>query len=122
MTTTEQPRVSRYKRLSISLGIVFALIALLVALSYFWLPGYAKSQLELHLSELLQRPVTVASIEIKPHTLELAVHGFRVGEKADAQESNETLFSFSRLYVCLLYTSLRCFFFFSHINTLAFHP
>lgn len=55
MTTTEQPRVSRYKRLSISLGIVFALIALLAALSYFWLPGYAKSQLEIRLSELLKR-------------------------------------------------------------------
>ena len=107
MTTTEQPRVSRYKRLSISLGIVFALIALLAALSYFWLPGYAKSQLEIRLSELLKRPVTVASIEIKPHTLELAVHGFRIGETADAQQSNETLFSFSRLYVDMSIESIK---------------
>ncbi|WP_297325432.1 DUF748 domain-containing protein [Nitrosomonas sp.] len=107
MTSTVQPRVTRYKRLSISLGIVVALIALLGALSYFWLPGYAKSQLEMRLSELLQRPVSVTSIEIKPHTLELIVQGFRIDEKADAGEKSTTLLSFSKLHVDLSIESLK---------------
>ncbi|PXW88926.1 uncharacterized protein involved in outer membrane biogenesis [Nitrosomonas sp. Nm84] len=107
MTSTVQPRVTRYKRLSISLGIVVALIALLVALSYFWLPGYAKSQLETRLSELLQRPVSVASIEIKLHTLELIIQGFRIDEKADAREESATLFAFGKLHVDLSIESLK---------------
>lgn len=107
MTSIAQPRVTRYKRLSISLGIVVALIALLAALSYFWLPGYAKSQLEMRLSELLQRSVSVASIEIKPHTLELIVQGFRIDEKAGAGEKSTTLFSFGKLHVDLSIESLK---------------
>ncbi len=107
MTSTVQPRVTRYKRLSISLGIVVALIALLTALSYFWLPGYAKSQLEMRLSELLQRPVSVASIEIKPHTLELIVQGFRIGEKAGVREEPTALFSLGKLHIDLSIESLK---------------
>lgn len=101
MTSTVPPRVTRYRRLWISCGVTVAVMILLGALSIFWLPGYAKSQLEIRLSELLQRPVTVASIEIKPHTLELIVTGFHIGEKADANEPNAALFSFTRLHVDL---------------------
>ncbi|MBS0484746.1 MAG: hypothetical protein JSS06_05955, partial [Proteobacteria bacterium] len=81
MTPTSQQRHIRYKRLSIALGVIAILVAALIALATFWLPGYAKSQLEIHLSEYLQRPVTVASIELKPRTLELIVQGFRIDEK-----------------------------------------
>lgn len=107
MTTTIPQRSIRYKRLSISLGVIAILIILLAALSYFWLPGYAKSQLEIRLSELLQRPVTVALIEIKPHKLELIVHGFQVGTKTATNEPDESLFSFNRLYVDLSIESLK---------------
>ncbi len=108
MTSTVPSRVNRYKRLSIGLGIVVALIALLAALSIFWLPGYAKSQLEMRLSEILHRPVTVASIEIKPHTLELIVLGFRVDEKADVNnQEHEAFFSFNKLYIDLSIESLK---------------
>ncbi len=107
MTSTVQQRLIPYRRLIVSLGVIVALIVLLAALSYFWLPGYAKSQLEIRLSEILQRPVSVASIEIKPHRLELIVHGFRVGEKADSSKPGEALFAFSRLYVDLSIESLK---------------
>jgi hypothetical protein len=107
MTSTVQQRLISHKRLIISVGTIVALIALLAALSYFWLPGYAKSQLEIRLSEILQRPVNVASIEIKPHTLELIVHGFRIGEKVSTGEQNEALFSFNRLYVDISIESLK---------------
>ncbi len=107
MTSTVQQRLIPYRRLIISLGVIVALIVLLVALSYLWLPGYAKSQLEIRLSEMLQRPVSVASIEIKPHRLELIVHGFRVGEKVDSSTPDEALFAFNRLYVDLSIESLK---------------
>ncbi len=107
MTTTIPQRFIRHKRLSISLGVIAILIILLAALSYFWLPGYAKSQLEIRLSELLQRPVTIALIEIKPHKLELIVHGFQVGVKADTGESSESLLSFDRFYIDLSIESLK---------------
>ena len=97
MTTITPQRFTGYKRLGISLGVIAVLIILLAAISYFWLPGYAKSQIEIRLSELLQRPVTVASIEIKPHTLELIVHGFQVGVKADTGEPGKSLFSFNKI-------------------------
>lgn len=107
MTSTVQQRVIPHKRLIISVGAIVALIALLAALSYFWLPGYAKSQLEIRLSEILNRPVNVASIEIKPHTLELIVHGFRIGEKVGAGEQNEALFSFNKLHIDISIESLK---------------
>lgn len=99
---TLQPRFISLKRLGISLGVLAALIVLLALLSYYWLPGYAKSQLEIVLSDTLQRPVTVALIEFKPHTLQLTIHGFRVGEKTDSPEKpEETLLSFDRLFIDL---------------------
>ncbi|MCH9664846.1 MAG: DUF748 domain-containing protein, partial [Gammaproteobacteria bacterium] len=94
---TESNRFVKHKRLKISLGVIAALIVLFGLLGYFWLPGYAKSQLEIKLSETLDRPVTVQSIEVKPYSLELAVNGFRVGEKTS--EANEVFLSFDRLYV-----------------------
>lgn len=107
MTVTIQQRFIQYKRLSTSFGVLAALIALLAALNAFWLPGYAKSQLEIRLSETLQHPVTIASVEFKLSTLELIVHGFSVGEKADIHEPGEALFSFNRLYVGLSIESLQ---------------
>lgn len=99
---TLQPRFISLKRLGISLGILAALIVLLALLSHYWLPGYAKSKLEIVLSDTLQRPVTVALIEFKPHTLQLTIHGFRVGEKTSSPEKpEETLLSFDRLFIDL---------------------
>lgn len=107
MTPAIQPRFIRYKRLIISLGVIVALIAAAGALITFWLPGYARSQLEIRLSEILQRPVTVASIEIKPRTLELIVLGFRVDEKIASDKKNAALFSFNKLSVDLSIESLK---------------
>ena len=107
MTSTIQPRFIRYKRLIISLGVIAILIATVGALITFWLPGYAKSQLEIQLSEVLQRPVTVTSIEIKPRTLELIVMGFRVDEKITSDKNNTALFSFNKLSVALSIESLK---------------
>lgn len=92
-------RFRTHKRLVISLGVIAAVIVLFGLLGYYWLPGYAKSQLELRLSELLQRPVTVQSIEIKPYTLELTVSGFQIGEKAGNIDAAKTFASFDSLYV-----------------------
>lgn len=99
MTTTERRRFISRKGLIISAAVIAALILLIAALSYFWLPGYAKSQLEERLSDMLQRPVSVAKIEIKPHTLELIVQDFRIGNKIDEQEKTDSLFSFSTLHI-----------------------
>lgn len=94
---TGSNRLIKYKRLKISLGVIAALFVLFGLLSYFWLPGYAKSQLEIKLSETLNRPVTVQSIEIKPYSMELAINGFHVGEKTS--DADEVFLSFDRLYV-----------------------
>lgn len=107
MTPTSQQRHIRYKRLSIALGVTAVLVAALVALTIFWLPGYAKSQLEIYLSDYLQRPVTVASIELKPHTLELTVQGFRIDEKMDTAEARPVLFSFNKLHIGVSFESLK---------------
>ncbi|QOJ20759.1 MAG: DUF748 domain-containing protein [Gammaproteobacteria bacterium] len=107
MTPTSQQRHFRYKRLSIVLGVIAVVVAALIALATFWLPGYAKSQLEIHLSEYLQRPVTVASIELKPRTLELTVQGFRIDEKTDAAEARPVLFSFNTLHIGVSFESLK---------------
>ena len=98
----------RNKRWTISLSVICALILTLIALSYWWLPGYAKSQLEIHLSELLQRPVKVAVIEFKLHSLELIVHDFSIGEKAgDETAPTKQLFSLGKLYVDASIESIR---------------
>lgn len=107
MTPTSQQRVIRYKRLSIILGVIAVLIAALAALGTYWLPGYAKSQLEIRLSEILQRPVTVAAIELKPRTLELDIQGFRIAETADSAEAGTALFSFNTLHIGLSLESLK---------------
>lgn len=99
MTLTTQNHFIILKRLGISLGVVATIIALFGLLGHFWLPGYAKSQLEIILSETLDRPVTIQSIDIQPYTLEITVHGFRVGEKI--ADTPEVFFSFDRLYVDL---------------------
>jgi len=94
-----KPRVAIRKRLIIGLACLLVVIALFGLLGYYWLPGFVKSQLEMRLSVLLERPVTVQAIEIKPYTLELSVSGFRVGEKPGGMDAAETFFALDRLYV-----------------------
>lgn len=106
MTSSKQQRFYSRKRLIISFAAIVAIIVLVAALSYFWLPGYAKSQLEIRLSETLQRQVKVVAIEIKPHTLELIVHDFQVGDKVGGQEKPEAFLSFSQLHIDLSIESL----------------
>ncbi|SDG91743.1 DUF748 domain-containing protein [Nitrosomonas sp. Nm132] len=98
-------RFSTGKRLAIGFGAVISVVALFGLLGYYWLPGYAKAKLETILSEKLNRPVTVQSIDIQPYTLEITVQGFRVGEKA-AVNPDSALFAFDRLYVDLSIESI----------------
>ena len=98
-TKTTGMRSTTLKRLSISLAVLVVLVVLFGLLGYYWLPGYAKSQLELRLSELLERPVSVQAIEVKPYTLELSVSGFRVGERNDSIDAAETFVAFNKLYI-----------------------
>lgn len=94
------------KRFGIGLGTLAAVIALFGLLGYFWLPGYAKTKLETLLSEAVQRPVTVQSIDIQPYTLELTVRGFRVGEKATSGDADKALLSIDELYANLSIASI----------------
>ncbi|SEP41154.1 DUF748 domain-containing protein [Nitrosovibrio sp. Nv6] len=99
-------RFTRHRRLGIGLGIFVAVIVLFGLLGYFWLPGYAKNKLENALSEALQRPVTVQSIDIQPYTLELTVRGFRIGEKESGIDAGKALFSLDELYTNLSIASV----------------
>src|SRR6187455_444316 len=99
-------RFAAHKRLGIGLGVFAAIFLLFGLLAYFWLPGYAKAKLEMALSEALHRPVTVQSVEIQPYTLELALHGVRVGEKPRSIDADKALLSVDKLYVNLSIASI----------------
>jgi hypothetical protein len=99
-------RFTSHRRLIIGLGTLAAIILLFGLLGYFWLPGYAKTKLEMLLSEALHRPVTVQSIDIQPYTLELTVRGFRVGEKETDIDAGKALFSVDELYTNLSIASI----------------
>ncbi|MDV6343003.1 DUF748 domain-containing protein [Nitrosomonas sp. Is37] len=92
------------KYLVVSVGAVILAIALFGLLGYYWLPSYAKTRIEVTLSEKLNRLVTIQSIDIQPYTLEFTVLGFRVAEKAN---TGNILFTFDRLYVDLSIESIR---------------
>jgi hypothetical protein len=81
MTNPDPIRSSRWlRRLAITSGVLILLIALFGLLGYFWLPGFAKSQLETLLSEKFHRPVTIGAIHVKPYTLEATVEDFKAGD------------------------------------------
>jgi hypothetical protein len=104
--TSQLRRFTPRKRLSLGLGILAAAIALFGLVGYFWLPGYAKTKLETLLSEAVQRPVSIQSIDIQPYTLELTVRGFRVGEKAASADADKALLSVDELYTDLSIASI----------------
>ena len=68
------------RRLAITSGIFVLLAAVFGLLGYFWLPGFAKSQMENLLSEKLHRPVSIGAIHVSPYTLEATVEDFKVGD------------------------------------------
>ncbi|GAB2181548.1 hypothetical protein DLREEDagrD3_17710 [Denitratisoma sp. agr-D3] len=77
----------------IALGVFLVIFGLV---GYFWLPGFAKTQLETLLSEKLHRPVSVEKISVSPYTLSATVQGFKIGD----------VLAFQSLYVNLSSTSL----------------
>lgn len=78
-------------------GITLAVFLVIFGLvGYFWLPGFAKTQLETLLSEKLHRPVTVEKISVSPYTLSATVEGFKVGD----------VLAFKSLYLNLSTSSL----------------
>lgn len=90
MTQTNSPasnpvstlwRNERVRRIAKRTSIAFGGLMLLFGLvGYFWLPGYAKSQLETALSAEFKRPVTVERIVVSPYALTVTVEGFKVGD------------------------------------------
>lgn len=92
-------RRARNRRLIAGAGTLAGLMAVFAALAVFWLPGYVRSQLEIRLTGLLQRPVTVEAVEIKLFTLELTVSGLRVADRAETGGKTLPFFSFATLHV-----------------------
>ena len=107
-TAPSQPIAPRHIHRHLKTGFITLIMAAILfgLLGYFWLPGYARSKLETILSEMLHRPVTVQSIDIKPYTLEIAVRGFRIGERKSSTDADKPFFSFDELYADLDLASL----------------
>ena len=99
MSTITSKRFVARKRLAISFVVLATLTILLGLLTYFWLPGFAKTRIEAILSDTLHRPVTIQSIDFHLYSLEVTIHEFRVGEKATRADADETFLSFEKLYV-----------------------
>lgn len=81
MISTPHFQAGWYKRfwLWLLLGI-FLLVALFGVLGYFWLPGFAKSKLEVVLSEALHRPVSIQRLTVSPYALSVTIEGFQAGD------------------------------------------
>ena len=99
MSTITSKRFVARERLAISFVVLATLTILLGLLTYFWLPGFAKTRIEAILSDTLHRPVTIQSIDFHLYSLEVTIHEFRVGEKATRADADETFLSFEKLYV-----------------------
>lgn len=106
MASVKNNRLFTRKRFAIGLVVLFVIIVVLGLLSYYWLPGYVKSEVEEKLSKKINRPVTVKAIEFKPLTLELTVTAFHVGAKNPPDKTKATLLSFDKLHVDLSIDSI----------------
>ncbi|MCX8146632.1 MAG: DUF748 domain-containing protein [Azovibrio sp.] len=81
------------------------LVMLVVAfggLGYFWLPGFLHGQLERSLSDLLERPVSIGSVETQPYRLAVTVRDLRIGNR----EGEAPLAGFASLALNLSSASL----------------
>ena len=83
MQTESLRRFVTNKRLRASLGVLVIFILIFWLFGYFWLPGYAKDSLEAKLSGLMNRPVSIQSIDIQPLSLEIIARGLRVEKKIE---------------------------------------
>ena len=81
--TPDAPRSRWLRRLAWSLAGLVLLLALLVAGTTFWLPGWLKTQAELKGQELLGTPVTLQTVELRPWALQARLQGLQVGPDAD---------------------------------------
>src|SRR5262245_3717079 len=70
------PRALRW-----SVGGLALLVLAFGLLGHFWLPGFAKEQLETRLGELLHRQVTVRAVAVQPFRLAVAIQGLRIAER-----------------------------------------
>ena len=99
MQTESLRRFVTNKRLRASLGVLVIFILIFWLFGYFWLPGYAKDSLEAKLSGLVNRPVSIQSIDIQPLSLEIIARGLRVEKKIENEGADNTLFSVDKLYI-----------------------
>ena len=99
MQTESLRRFVTNKRLRASLGVLVIFILISWLLGYFWLPNYAKDSLEAKLSGLVNRPVSIQSIDIQPLSLEIIARGLRVEKKIENEGADNTLFSVDKLYI-----------------------
>lgn len=90
----------RRRLVRLALVALAALLLLFGALSYFWLPGFAKARLESALSEQLARPVRIERIDFSPYALSVTVRGFAIGERA-GNGTEQEFFGFDSLLVNL---------------------
>ena len=99
MQTESLKRFVTNKRLRASLGVLVIFILISWLLGYFWLPSYVKDSLEAKLSGLVNRPVSIQSIDIQPLSLEIIARGLRVEKKIENEGADNTLFSVDKLYI-----------------------
>ena len=99
MQTESLRRFVTNKRLRASLGVLVIFILISWLLGYFWLPSYVKDSLEAKLSGLMNRPVSIQSIDIQPLSLEIIARGLRVEKKIENEGADNTLFSVDKLYI-----------------------
>ena len=108
MQTESLRRFVTNKRLRASLGGLVIFVVIFWLLGYFWLPGYAKDGLEAKLSGIVDRPVSIQSIDIQPFSLEIIAHGFQIEKEIENEheDADNILFSVDELYINVSATSI----------------
>lgn len=94
--TPSTPRPNPWRR-----RVVWGLGGWLLACALGWLalPPVLKWQLETRGSAALGSPLSVDRVDLKPWSLELAVHGLRIGATTDEAPDAPALFTAQRLYI-----------------------
>lgn len=99
MAQTDTPRPSRYTHWRRRAWWTLGVWALFCGLGWLALPPLLKWQLQKQGSAALGRQVSVETVDFRPWSLELAVHGLRIGAAASAPAGSPPLLTAQRVYV-----------------------
>ncbi|MEY2683255.1 MAG: hypothetical protein RJA09_399 [Pseudomonadota bacterium] len=102
MAQSDTSRLSRYalwRRRALWALWALGVWALLCGLGWLALPPLLKWQLEKQGSAALGRQVSVEKLDIRPWSLELAVHGLRIGAADGAPAGSPPLLTAQRVYI-----------------------